>query len=243
MIVFPAIDVLGNKSVRLFKGQLENPKVYYDDPLEPALMFESLGFSHLHLIDLDGARTGEPKNFSVLKKIAKNTNLVIQFGGGLRNIESVEKAFEFGAQRVILGTILIANPELAKKIIMKFGSARVVAAVDTKEGKVAIEGWQKKTAQNLSELVEKLEALGPGHLLLTDVEKDGTLQGVNFKLVEDLLSMTNLPLIISGGVSSLKDLKRAAELEKKGVEGIIIGKAIYEKTINLNEAVMFNRVD
>lgn len=243
MIVFPAIDVLGSKSVRLFKGRLENSKVYYDDPLEPALLFESLGFSHLHLVDLDGAQAGKPKNFSVLQRIAKNTSLIIQFGGGLRSLESVEKAFEFGARRVVLGTILISNPDLTKKIISKFGSEKVVAAVDTREGKVAIEGWQKKSTQSLSELVKKLEVLKPGHLLLTDVEQDGTLQGVNFKLVEDLLSITKLPVIISGGVSSLEDIKRATELEKRGVEGIIIGKAIYEKRIELKEAVKFNRVN
>ncbi len=243
MIVFPAIDVLGGKSVRLFKGELKNLKVYYDDPLEPALIFESLGFSHLHFIDLDGARSGKPENLSALQRIAQNTHLTIQFGGGLRSLESVDKVLELGAERVILGTILVKNLELAEKVISKYGPEKVVAAVDVRDEKVAIEGWQKKSSFALFELAKMLESLNPGHLLVTDIERDGTLKGVNFRLVENLLAMTKLPIIISGGVSSLEDIKKAAELEKRGVEGIVIGKAIYEKTIDLKEAVKFNNAN
>ncbi len=243
MIVFPAIDILGGKSVRLFKGQLDKPKVYYSDPLEPALIFQSTGFTHLHLVDLDGARLGYPANLSALRRICQNTNLMVQFGGGLRSLESVEEAFEAGAERVVLGTALVNQPELTKEVIKRYGSKRVVAAVDTRSGKITVEGWQKETSLELVDLVKKLEKLKPGHLLLTDVEQDGTLQGVNFNLVERLISATNIPVIISGGVSSLKDLQKAAELEKDGVEGIIIGKAIYENKIDLREAVKFNCAD
>lgn len=243
MIIFPAIDVLNQKCVRLLKGELDNPTIYYDDPLEPALNFESLGFTHLHLVDLDGARTGKPANLSVLKRICENTSLKVQFGGGLRTLESIEEVFKLGADRVVLGTALVANPELAKDVVKKFGSERVVAAVDTRKGKVAIEGWQKEASLELVNLVKKLEELEVGHLLVTDVEQDGTLQGVNFELVEKILSITNLPLIISGGVSSLEDLKKAKELEEKGVEGVIIGKAIYEEKIDLKEAVKLNHVN
>jgi phosphoribosylformimino-5-aminoimidazole carboxamide ribotide isomerase len=144
---------------------------------------------------------------------------------------------------VVLGTALVSQPELAKEVIKRYGSKRVVAALDTRSGKIAVEGWQKETSLELVDLVKKMEELKPGHLLLTDVEKDGTLQGVNFNLVERLISATNIPVIISGGVSSLKDLQKAAELEKDGVEGIIIGKAIYENKIDLKEAVKFNRAD
>lgn len=243
MIVFPAIDILEGKSVRLFKGQLDRPKVYYSDPLKPALIFQSAGFTHLHLVDLDGARSGQPSNLSILRRICQSTNLVVQYGGGLRSLESVEETLKAGASRVVLGTVLISRPEIAEEIVEKYGSERVVAALDIQKGKVAIEGWQKGTSFGLRELVKKVEKLRPGHFLLTDVEQDGTLTGVNFKLVEKLISYTNVPVIISGGVSSLKDLERATKLEKKGVEGIIIGKAFYENKIDLKEAVKFNNAD
>lgn len=230
MLAIPAIDIIDGKCVRLFQGDFENAKSYGTNPIEQAKAFEDYGFTNLHLIDLNGAKEGIPKNLKTLELIAKSTNLKIDFGGGLRSIDSIDSAISAGAWKVNLGTIL-TSMEFDKNIsrIKK----KVIAAIDCENNLVKSNGWQSQTSIKVDELIAKLIGDGFNHFAVTDISRDGTLTAPAFYLYERIRTLFPYATIwASGGVSSANDL---LNLSKIGVDGAIVGKAIYEKRINPKE--------
>ncbi|QKG80049.1 1-(5-phosphoribosyl)-5-[(5-phosphoribosylamino)methylideneamino]imidazole-4-carboxamide isomerase [Tenuifilum thalassicum] len=230
MLAVPAIDIIDGKCVRLYQGNFLSAKSYGTNPLEQAKAFEDNGFTNLHLIDLDGAKEGVPKNLKTLEKIAKSTNIKIDFGGGLRSTESINSAISAGAWKVNLGTILTSmNVDINIDSIKE----KVIAAIDCENNMVKSNGWQNQTSIKIDDLIAQLVNDGFSHFTVTDISRDGTLTAPSFYLYERLRRLyPNVALWASGGVSSITDLKN---LKRLGVDGAIIGKAIYEKRINPKE--------
>ena len=236
MIVYPAIDIMDGKCVRLYQGKASQAKVYNDNPADQALRFEDQGAEWLHVVDLDGAFSGSPQNLKAVQKIARAVSIPIELGGGLRSKSAVEEVFGLEVQRAILGSVAVTNPELAQEMISAFG-ARIAVAVDAKDGIVAIHGWEEGSLKQAADVAVELEAAGVSRLIYTDISADGTLAGLNLAPFESVLDKITIPLIVSGGVSSLSDIERAKELEPFGAEGVIVGKALYEKVFSLKEAI------
>ncbi len=233
MEIIPAIDLKGGRCVRLYQGDYAQETVYSDDPVEVALHWQSLGASRLHLIDLDGAAKGEIQHFNLLRDIAEAIQIPLQVGGGVRTIEMIERLLELGIARVILGTMAARNPKLAEEISHRFGEATIIG-VDAREGFVVVEGWQEKTSLSTVDFVRQVTTLGAKRIIYTDVSRDGTLTEPNFTAIAELLSNTTLPVIASGGISSIEHLRRLSSL---GVEGAIVGRALYTGDIRLEEAL------
>jgi phosphoribosylformimino-5-aminoimidazole carboxamide ribotide isomerase len=236
MEIIPAIDIFEGKCVRLSGGDFKSKKVYSGNPLKIARLFQEAGFSKIHLIDLEGAKVGKIKNWPVIRKIAQNTNLSIEFGGGIREERDIKKLFNLGIDRVILGSLVLEEPERFKKIFKKFGE-RIIIAVDIKGKEIYYQGWQKNIRKKLQVFLKELVKLGIKTITCTDVERDGALKGPNLALYKKLVKkLSNLKIIASGGVRNTQDLKK---LSKIGVTGVIIGKAIYENKISLNDLKSF----
>lgn len=233
MITIPAIDILDGKVVRLFKGDYNKVKTYNNNPLKVAQRFAKEGALGLHIIDLDGAKTGHPTNMYKILKIAKNLNLPIQVGGGIRNYQTASKYLERGAKKIILGTAILDNQKIVKKLINKFGSARIIIAIDTDNGKLVTNGWKTKNNTPLIPLLKKLKALGINTLLITDKQKDGTMSGPNLALIKKM-QKEKFNIIAAGGIANYKDLQN---LKKIGCTSAVVGKAIYENKINLNTSL------
>ncbi len=233
MIIYPAIDVKDGKCVRLVQGKFNDVTVYSEHPVEMALKFEQLGAEYLHVIDLDGARLGEPQNIAVISEMAVKLGIPIQLGGGIRTIEMMEIILCKGIQRVILGTSAVKDPELVKKAVQSFGSGLAVA-IDARDGMVAIEGWAKTSEFTAIGFARKMEELGAKVIIYTDISRDGMLKGPNLKAMEDMARAVNIEVIASGGVTSLQDIKNLKEI---GVAGAIVGKALYTGDIDLQEAI------
>jgi phosphoribosylformimino-5-aminoimidazole carboxamide ribotide isomerase len=229
MLILPAIDVRGGKCVRLFMGDYNQETVYADDPLDVARQFEAAGATWLHLVDLDGARAGLPENFDTLRRIAAETDLKIEFGGGIRTLDSAKAALHLGADRVVIGTRLAQDEVMAAQFFNELGN-EAVAGIDTKNAHVAIHGWTDTAEITGVEFAERMEAIGCRRIVFTDVSTDGTLTGPNFDATADIVAAVKIPVIASGGVSGIDDLRR---LSSMGVEGVIVGKAIYENRIDL----------
>lgn len=236
MIVYPAIDIMDGKCVRLYQGKADQVKIYNDNPADQASYFEDQGAEWLHVVDLDGAFSGSPQNLKVVEKIAKTVSIPIELGGGLRSKSAVEEVFGLGVERAVLGTVAITNPELTSETISEYGM-RIAVAIDARDGIVAIHGWEEGSLKQTTEVAVELEAAGVGRLIYTDISADGTLAGINLVSFERVLDKIGIPLIISGGVSSLADIEQAKGLEPFGAEGIIVGKALYEKVFSLKEAI------
>ena len=236
MIIFPAVDIMGGKCVRLRQGKPEAVKVYNDDPVEQALKWQAEGAQFLHVVDLDGALSGELKNLAVVEKIVKAVALPVQLGGGVRDLKSLARVIDIGVKRVVIGTALIKEPSYVIEACGKFGP-NIVAAVDGSRGKVVISGWQEQTELEIWKLAQKLKEWGVTRLMYTDISTDGTLVGPNISGIRELAQKIDLPLIASGGVAKLQDIKALKELEPLGVEGVIIGTALYEKKFTLEEAI------
>ncbi len=236
MIFFPAIDIRGGKCIRLKKGLLKNMKTYNDDPIDQAKNFEKIGCSWIHLVDIDGAFSGSPKNHEIIFDIKKQTQCKIQVGGGIRNIETIQKFLANGVDRVIIGTVAAKDPGFVEQVCKLFPN-RIVVGIDTKYEKVAIEGWTKTSGKTIYELVSLYEDIGVKTIVCTDINKDGLLQGINFSQIKKLLKSTNMNIIASGGVSSLDDLRKLKNLNCTNLEGVISGKAIYEKKFLVQEAL------
>ena len=233
MRIIPAIDIINGKCVRLTKGDYDTQKIYGEDPLEMAKMFEGFGFRYLHLVDLDGAKSKQIVNHKVLESIAKNTKLKVDFGGGIKSISDVELAFSCGAKQITAGSMAVQQPELFLGILQKFGSKKIILGTDVLNRKIATNGWRKYAVDiEMNEFICSYEQKGIEYLICTDISKDGMLQGPATDLYAETLNQTNLKLIASGGCSSIEEIK---ELKKIGCEGVIIGKAIYENKINLKE--------
>ena len=234
MDIIPAIDVLGGRCVRLYQGDYDKETVYSDDPAGVALYWEQEGASRIHIVDLDGAASGNRLNLAVIEQIAKDINIPIQVGGGIRDLTSVEELLDIGVGRIIMGTSAIEQPDLVKQACLFFGAQAVVIGVDARDGMVALRGWREVSSVSVLELVDHMSALGVNRIIYTDIYKDGTLTEPNFDAIEELVNGSGLSVIASGVISSIDHLKRLRDL---GAEGAIIGMALYTGAINLKEAI------
>lgn len=232
MRIIPAIDVIGGKCVRLSKGDYSTQKTYREDPLEVAREFEDHGIQHLHLVDLDGARSSHIVNHKVLEQIAGKTSLKIDFGGGIKSNEDVKIAFESGAAQITGGSIAVKDRAMFLSWLERFGAERVILGADAMHGKIAVSGWQEESDMELLPFIQEYLKEGVRYVVSTDISRDGMLQGPSFRLYQSLLEATagELSLIASGGVTEIEDLIRLKDI---GCEGAIIGKAIYEGSIKL----------
>ncbi|MBR5808700.1 MAG: 1-(5-phosphoribosyl)-5-[Clostridia bacterium] len=233
MHIFPAIDLYDKKAVRLLKGDYNQMTVYSDNPSEFALDFEKQGAKFIHIVDLEGARDGTTPNLDVIKEITKNTNLFVEVGGGIRSMDVVKKYIDAGVGRVILGTAAVKDEEFLK-LAAKTYPGKVAVGVDILDGYVAIRGWTEKSAYTCFEFCEKMQNLGIKNIICTDISKDGAMQGTNHELYRELSEKFSMDITASGGVSSIEDVKKLAEL---GIYGAIIGKAYYIGAISIKEAV------
>ena len=236
MYIIPAVDIKNGACVRLKQGIKERATVYSDTPYEVALKWELNGAQTIHVVDLDGAFAGEPKNEAAIRDVVRFTNCTIQVGGGIRTIETVERYLSFGVSRVVLGTSAVENASLVAEASKKF-PGRIVVGIDAKNGKVATKGWVNPTDITPYALAKKLEGYGTSAIIYTDISRDGMMAGCNVEAVASLAESIQKPVIASGGVSSLEDIKKLMAVENKGVTGIIIGKALYTGTINLYDAI------
>lgn len=235
--IIPAIDIIDAKCVRLSQGDYEQKKVYNENPLEVAKMFEGAGIKRLHLVDLDGAKAQHIVNYKVLEKIASQTNLTIDFGGGLKSDEDLRIAFKSGAKMITGGSIAVKKPDVFSSWIEEFGSERIILGADVKNEKIAVSGWIETTDMDLVPFVKKFEEKGVNKVICTDISRDGMLQGPSIELYQNVLMQSpGLHLIASGGVSSLEDIAR---LQDAGVPAVITGKAIYEGRIKLEDLAQF----
>ena len=233
MEVIPAIDLKGGKCVRLYQGDYSQETIFSEEPAEMALHWQSLGARRLHIVDLDGAAKGKLWNTPLIEEIAHIVRIPLQVGGGLRRIEAIELALDIGVERAILGTAAIDDQALIKEACRRFGN-RVIVSIDARDGYVATRGWQESTTVMAMELVDTMASFGVERFIYTDISRDGTLTEPNYDSVHELLVKTRLPIIIAGGISSLEHLKRLAKL---GVEGAIVGRALYTGDIDLKDAL------
>ena len=233
--LIPAIDIIGGQCVRLTKGDYDHKTVYRDSPAEVAKEFEDLGFKRLHVVDLDGAKSKHIVNDAVLKSITTETNLIVDFGGGIKTDEDIEKAFASGASMVTVGSIAVTHPELFMGWLEKYGAERMILGADVRHGKISINGWKEDSEEDLLPFLKKYIDAGVRNVLCTEISKDGTLSGPAIDLYKEIMAAyPELHLIASGGVSSIDDIKA---LDKAGIPSVVFGKAIYEGKINLNELV------
>lgn len=233
MIIFPAIDLYEKKAVRLLKGDYNKMTVYSDNPVEVAVDFKNCGATHIHMVDLEGARFGSSPNLSVVKDVVDKTGLFVEIGGGIRSIETVEKYIDAGVGRVILGTAAVENEEFLKNAVSVYGD-KIAVGADVKDGYIAIKGWTEKSAYTLSDFCKKMQDIGVSYMICTDISKDGAMCGTNRQMYKTLSETTGMNITASGGVSSLDDV---FALKEMNLYGAIIGKAYYTGAIDLKEAI------
>jgi phosphoribosylformimino-5-aminoimidazole carboxamide ribotide isomerase len=234
MEIIPAIDLKAGRCVRLYQGDYQKETVYSDDPVSVSLRWQHEGATRLHVVDLDGAASGELTNLEVIKAISTQINIPIQVGGGIRTLQAAETLLEIGADRVVLGTASVQDPDLVVRLCHDRGGDRVVVAVDARDGQVAIKGWTESTTVSASEMVERMESLGVVRFLYTDISRDGTLTLPNFEAIQELVKHTSRPILASGGISSTGHIVRLATI---GAEGAILGRALYTGDIDLESAI------
>lgn len=235
MTIFPAIDLRKGRCVRLIRD-IRDETVYSKEPVSIAKLWKLKGAKYLHIVDLDGALTGDPKNLKYVYQIAKEVKIPIQFGGGIRDLELVKEVLDKGIKRVILGTNALTL-DFVTKAIKQFGSSRIVAGIDSRDGKVAVKGWKETTDKSAIEFAKELEQIGVKYIVFTDIKRDGMLSGPNFKSIKAMACALKIPVIASGGVATLKDLRHLKNLEKYGVNGVVIGKALYTGAFDLKDAI------
>lgn len=233
MILYPAIDLVGGKAVRLYKGDYAQMTVYSDDPLSVAKDFQKAGAKRMHLVDLEAAKSGVPENAETIRAIAENTDLFLEVGGGIRTMQTLESYLSLGVDRAILGTAAVTDPDFLREAVEKYGE-RVAVGVDLKDGFVAIKGWTETSDLTAESFFAKMEALGVKTVICTDISRDGAMKGTNRALYRELLEKFSIDLIASGGVSSIGDI---AALKEMGLHGAIIGKAYYTGAIDLKLAL------
>lgn len=236
MRIIPAIDIIDGKCVRLTKGDFSTQKIYNENPLEVAKEFEASGIQYLHLVDLDGAKTNHIVNHRVLHEIASKTNLIIDFGGGLKSDKDIEIAFENGASQVTGGSIAVHNRDIFLSWLNRYGSSKIILGADSNKRMIATNGWQQQSDRDVINFITEYENEGVKYVICTDISKDGMLQGPSTELYKEIIAKTNISLVASGGISSIEDVKI---VEQIGCEGVIIGKAIYEGKISLKELEQF----
>jgi len=232
MRIIPAIDIIGGKCVRLSKGDYSTKKIYNENPLEVAKEFEANGIQFLHVVDLDGAKSNHIVNYKVLHEIATKTNLKVDFGGGLKSNEDLKIAFENGASQITGGSIAVKNPELFLEWLAVYGPGKIILGADFNDRKIATQGWLETSALDVVDFIKDYENKGVQYVICTDISKDGMLEGTSNDLYTEIIEKTMVRLIASGGVTSIEDVEKLIEM---GCEGAIIGKAIYEQRITLNE--------
>tara|TARA_Y100001970_G_C14215977_1_gene849671 strand:+ start:1698 stop:2411 length:714 start_codon:yes stop_codon:yes gene_type:complete len=234
MNLIPAIDLIDGEVVRLFKGNYTKKTVYEIDPIELTEQWDSIGIKMIHIVDLQGAKTGNQKNLDTIKNIIKFTNLKIQVGGGIRNLSTCKKMMSLGASKVIFGTAAIESPEEVEKSLNKYGNEKIIVGIDIKKNKVRTNGWEKESSLSPDKLIDDMTKIGIKEFMFTDVEKDGTLSDPDFSLLKYLFNKTGNKTIVAGGISKIDHIKK---LKDYGIENIVIGKAIYEGQIDLKEAL------
>jgi len=232
MKIFPAIDIKDKKCVRLIKGDFNNKTEYEISPVDQARKYKDHGFKNLHIVDLDGALTGETVNLDVIKEIVGKFDLKIEVGGGIRTIDSIQKYIDVGVEKVILGSVAINDKNFLKDACQKFVN-KIALGLDAKDGYLSVSGWKENSNQLTLDFLKEVNDYGASRLIYTDINRDGTKQSPNFKETTNVANVSNCPVIISGGVSSIDDIKKAKGL--KNIEGIIVGKAIYDGDIKLDE--------
>lgn len=234
MEVIPSIDIRGGRCVRLYQGDYDKETVFSDDPVQMARRWQDEGGERLHVVDLDGAATGEPANLPIVRNILDALSIPVQVGGGIRSADAVRQFIEAGADRVVLGTAAVRDPDMVHEICRDLGSERVIVAADARDGKVAVEGWREGTSVKASDLIADMEKLGVVRFLYTDISRDGAMTQPNFQAYRELVACTRGAVIASGGVSSIDHLRELAEI---GAEGAILGSALYRGALELSEAV------
>ena len=232
MRIIPAIDIIDGKCVRLSKGDYDTKKIYNENPVEVAKEFEDFGIQYLHLVDLDGAKAKKIINQKVIENIAKNTNLIIDFGGGIRSEEDLQKAFDSGAKKVTLGSIAVVNPELCLTWLEKFGVEKLILGADCLDRKIKTSGWLENSETDVVDFIKDYQKKGFREVVCTDISKDGMLQGPSTGLYQEIIENSTIELIASGGISNIEDVQKMKEI---GCAGTIIGKAIYEGRISLED--------
>ena len=236
MLIIPAIDLRAGKCVRLVEGKLDRETIYSDDPAAVAHIWENSGAPWLHIVDLDGAFAGSPRNLDTIGSIIDSISIPVQVGGGIRDLETVDRLLQMGVARVILGTVAIQKPLLVAEAVERFGD-QIVVGIDAREGKVAIEGWGLTAEKDVQELALEVSRVGVSRVIFTDISRDGTLKGPNLEAVKKLASACKIKVIASGGVSTIKDIEALKTLEPQGVEGVIVGKALYAGTVDIFDAL------
>ena len=234
MIVFPAIDIKDGVCVRLIKGDYRQITSYENTPIDQATKYFQNGFNNIHIVDIDGALHGRPVNSILIKEIIKKVKSKIQIGGGIRTIDDISRWIEMGIDRVVMGTAAVENLELLETACNKFKN-KIAVSLDAKDGLIALSGWKKQTNISAIDFIKKIQNFGVSRIIYTDINKDGTKKGPNIKDTVELSSKVKIPLVISGGVSSIEDIERIKSLNNPNIEGVIIGKAIYDGDIKIND--------
>ncbi len=238
MLILPAIDLRGGQCVRLTQGDYSRERIYDSDPVRVARTFADEGAPWIHVVDLDGAKAGEPANWDAIESIARAVTIPIEVGGGVRSIATAQRLLDLGAARVVVGTKLVQDQNLAREMFEKLGD-KIVAGIDARDGKVAVAGWIEQSELTAEGLAQKMASLGAKRIILTDIAQDGMLTGPNLELLDLVSSRVEIPIIHSGGISSLKDLKVLYHEAAQRPEGVIIGRAIYEGCFTAKQAVEF----
>ena len=234
MIIFPAIDIKDGVCVRLIKGDYRQITSYENTPIDQATKYFKNGFNNIHIVDIDGALHGRPVNSILIKEIIKNVKAKIQIGGGIRTIDDISRWIEIGIDKVVMGTAAVENTELLKTACNKFKN-KIAVSLDVKDGLIALSGWQKQTNISAIDFIKKIQNFGVSRIIYTDINRDGTKQGPNIKDTVELSSKAKIPLVISGGVSSLEDIKKIKSLSNSNIEGVIVGKSIYDGDIKISD--------
>ncbi len=240
MIVIPAIDIRGGTCVRLLQGDFERTTVYSDDPVDMAKKWQEKGAARIHVVDLDGSRTGRPQNREVIERIVREIDVPLQVGGGIRDIETVGRYIEMGVGYCIVGTVALKDRGFVIEACRRFNNS-IILGIDARDGKVAVEGWTEDTILTPLEIARSYEGCGLAAIVYTDIARDGMETGVNIEATKELAESVNIPIIASGGVSGIGDIEKLIDVEKSGITGVITGKAIYEGTLDLQEAVAMTR--
>ncbi len=236
MEIIPAIDLRGGRCVRLFQGNYDKETVFSNDPIDVAVRWEREGAKRLHVVDLDGAKEGFPKNIDAVAKIAKSVNIPIQMGGGIRTLEIAKLAVDSGVQRVVIGTSAAKDPNAFNEIVNELGE-KVVVGIDARNGRVAVQGWLDDTGIPALDFAKEMEKLGAKRIIFTDIIQDGAMSGVNIESIKAILEAVGIPVIAAGGVTSIEDILRLKDLEPLGLEGVIAGRSIYEGSLRLIDAL------
>lgn len=240
MIIFPAIDIRGGKCVRLTEGRFDQETIFADNPLDMALRWQQEGAEYLHVVDLDGALAGKPVNLAIISQIAQSVTMPVQLGGGIRTLAVIDEILAAGISRVILGSIAVKQPELVKEACQKYGD-KIVVGIDARDGIAAVEGWGVAGGIGAEELAAKMAAVGVARIIYTDISRDGMLSGVNVAATRQLAKAAGIPVIASGGVSGAADIRAVKAAAADGVEGVIVGKAIYTGNLTLADALAIAR--